>query len=73
MISLFVMVILGCIPIAIFMVHFEDRQKKLLSENFFYRSPEENQKIISRQKLLRSVLENVALVLLVLLSYWLCL
>ena len=46
MISLFVMVILGCIPIAIFMVHFEDRQKKLLSENFFYRSPEENQKII---------------------------
>ena len=50
--------------------------KEELFQKYFVNSPEENQRLIEidrRRSFFQSLLSNVALVLLVLLLYWLCL
>ncbi len=70
MTNFFVTVFIGSIIIGIVSAHTEPRNQ-VNYDNWFYNTPEQNQKsITSERSVFRSLLINGALVLLVLLSYW---
>lgn len=71
MIAFFVIIIVGSIFLGIASSVMESRRRKPSYETLFFNSPEENS--TSSLSAFQSLLINGGLVLLVLLSYWLCL
>jgi hypothetical protein len=77
MINFFIFVFIGSVFLGIFEAWYESKNKVLHTyETLFYNSPEKNMQIknsTSSRSVFQSLLSNGALVLLVLLAYWLCL